>query len=70
MNRNMDKWSNEGREAISYNRDLSIEELRQLMDTAGIYCHQNEVYEAVCKAFYAGFAVGFKAGKVDQKEGR
>jgi len=57
--RNMEKRAAEGRRLITENRDLTAADLHQLVSMA----EEAEIYDALCNAFYSGFAAGYKAGE-------
>lgn len=57
--RNMEKRAAEGRRLITENRELTAGDLQQLISTA----KEAGIYDALCNAFYSGYAAGHKAGK-------
>ena len=65
--RNVFKQAKIGRESISNRRDLTIDELYQIIDKFNERTHKESItsglWEAISTAFYMGYAVGTRASK-------
>ncbi len=69
MNRNIERYAQEGMKHLNINYDLTAMEIKQLLDISNKYTSViSAMYDIATTAFYVGYEAGYRTNKNNMRK--